>query len=107
MKTAPAANQSYLLDLLGKVSGPNALAAVVAGAKSADPALKDAATRVLGEWLNADAAPALLDIAQHDPETKYQVRALRGYIRIARQLDVPGGTSRTPAKRNWPCSTRR
>jgi HEAT repeat protein len=89
---ASTANQSYLLELLGKVSGPTALATVVAGAKSSDPALKDAATRVLGEWLNADAAPALLDIAQHAPETKYQIRALRGYIRIARQLDVPWWT---------------
>jgi len=89
---ASTANQSYLLELLGKVSGPTALATVVAGAKSSDPALKDAATRVLGEWLNAGAAPALLDIAQHDPETKYQIRALRGYIRIARQLDVPWWT---------------
>jgi HEAT repeat protein len=89
---ATAANRSYLLELLGKVSGPTALAAVVAGAKSSDPALKDAATRVLGEWLNADAASALLDIAAHDPEKKYQIRAMRGYIRIARQLDIPWWT---------------
>jgi hypothetical protein len=85
--TTPA-GQSYLLDLLGKVSGPTALAAVVAAARSSDPALKDAATRVLGAWSDAAAAPVLLDIATHDTDTKYQIRALRGYIRIARQLDV-------------------
>lgn len=92
LKGAAAADQSYLLELLGKVSGPTALATLVAAAKSSDPAIKDAATRVLGEWSNADAAPALLDIARHDRETKYQIRALRGYIRIARQLDIPWWT---------------
>jgi hypothetical protein len=86
---ASAANQSYLLELLGKVSGAKALAAVVAAATSSDPATKDAATRVLGEWVNADAAPALLEIAKNDSDTKYQIRALRGYIRIARQLEIP------------------
>ncbi len=85
---SPAA-RSYLLELLCKVGGRKALAAVVAGAKSADPATKDAATRVLGKWASADAAPALLDIAKNDPEKKYRIRALRGYIRIARQLESP------------------
>ncbi len=41
---------------------------------------------MLGEWLSADAAPALLEIVKSDPDAKYQIRALRGYIRIARQL---------------------
>lgn len=89
LKDASAENQSFLLELLGRVSGKKALEVVVAGAKSHDAALKDAATRVLGEWVNADAAPALLDIAKNDPDGKYQVRALRGYIRIARQLQLP------------------
>jgi HEAT repeat protein len=90
---ASAANQVYLLDVLGKVDGPTALAAVVGGAKSSDPAVKDAATRVLGEWFEADAAPALLDIAKNDPVRKYQIRALRGYIRLARQLETPWGAT--------------
>ena len=91
-KGASNVQQAYLLDLLGKVSGRKALDAVVGCAKSGDPAIKDAATRVLGEWANADAAPALLDIAKNDPDTKYQIRALRGYIRIARQLEIPWWT---------------
>ena len=84
--------QAYLLDLLGKLSGPKALATIAASAQSTNPAVKDAATRVLGQWLNADAAPVLLDIAKNDAERKYQVRALRGYIRIARQLQLPAET---------------
>ena len=85
---ASAANQKYLLELLGRVSGQKALEAVVAGVKSTDPAVKAASARVLGEWLSADAAPALLEIVKTDADVKYQTRALRGYIRIARQLKL-------------------
>jgi len=92
LKGASAANQKYLLELLSKVSGQKALETVLVSVKSSDPAVKDAATRVLGEWLSADAAAALLEIARHDADAKYQTRALRGYIRIARQLKLPAET---------------
>ena len=78
---------------LGKVAGPKALDAVAGCAKSNDPVMKDAATRVLGAWPNAEAAPVLLEIAKNDTETKYQIRTLRGYIRIARQLEIPWWTA--------------
>jgi len=81
--------QTWLFDLLGQIGGPTALRTVVASAKSVDAATKDAATRVLGEWPNPDAADALLDIARNDREQKYRVRALRGFLRIARQLQLP------------------
>jgi len=89
---ASAENQTYLLELLGKVSGKKALDTVVAAAKSSDATLKESATKVLGEWPNPEAADALLDLAKTDPENKYRVRALRGYIRIARQLQLPDDT---------------
>ena len=79
----------YLLGLLGKLSGQNALETVAADVKSSNPAIKDAATRVLGEWPDAEAAPLLLEIVRNDANAKYQIRALRGYIRIARQLQLP------------------
>ena len=89
-RRASAANRKYLFELLGSVSGPKALGGGRGRPPNpSDPATKDAATRVLGEWLNTDAAPALLEIAKNDPEKKYQIRALRGYIRIARQLEIP------------------
>jgi hypothetical protein len=50
---------------------------------------KEAGTRALGEWVNADAAPALLDAAKTEKDPKYKIRAVRGYIRIARQLQLP------------------
>ena len=83
---ASAEDQVYLLELLATLADAKALQAVANAARSSEPAIKDAATRVLGEWPNALAAPTLLDIARNDPEVKYQIRALRGYIRIARQL---------------------
>lgn len=89
IQAASAVNQSYILDLLGKISGRKALEAVVSSARSNDPALKEAGTKVLGEWVNPDAANALLEIAKGDAQAKYQIRALRGYIRIARQLQLP------------------
>ena len=82
-------NQIFVLELLGRLAGPSALETVVTYAKSSDDSLKDAATRVLGDWPNPAAAQALLDIARTDKEQKYQIRALRGYIRIGRQLQLP------------------
>lgn len=81
--------QVFVLELLGRLAGPSALETVVQNARSSDDALKDAATRVLGDWPNPSAAAALLNIARTDRDLKYQIRALRGYIRIARQLQLP------------------
>jgi HEAT repeat protein len=92
LPNASAEDQTFVLELLGKVSGPKALQTVFAAAKSSDAALKESATKVLGEWPNPEAADALLDLAKTDPENKYRVRALRGYIRIARQLQLPDDT---------------
>jgi HEAT repeat protein len=85
---APPTARRLLLEQLASVGGATALETVVAAARSNDDAMQDNATRLLGEWLTADAAPALFDLAKTLPEGKYQIRALRGYIRIARQLDV-------------------
>lgn len=75
-----------LLDIVGEVGGTKALATVKAAAISGDEALADAATRLLGKWMTADAAPVLLDLAAAPIGEKYQTRAIRGYIRIARQF---------------------
>lgn len=77
-----------LLDLLRVLGGAQALAHVVSAAKASDPQLQDAATQVLGQWTSPDAAPALLELTKA-AGNKYKVRTLRGYIRIARQLNVP------------------
>jgi hypothetical protein len=55
---------------------------------SNEDALQDAATEALGKWMTADAAPELLRLAQTLKNDKYRLRALRGYIRVARQLKL-------------------
>ena len=75
-----------LLDIVGEVGGTTALATVKAAATSGDETLADAATRLLGKWMTADAAPVLLELVAAPIGEKYQTRALRGYIRIARQF---------------------
>ena len=84
--SAPA--KQVLLETLGQVGGTKALAAVAAAAKNGDDAQKDVASRLLGEWMTADAAPVLLDLSKSLAEDKYRGRAIRGFIRIARQFKL-------------------
>jgi hypothetical protein len=44
---------------------------------------------VLGKWMTADAAPVLLDLATTDKAGPYRGRAMKGYLRIARQFALP------------------
>lgn len=77
-----------LLQTLGAMGGPKALATIDKAARSADPMLQDASSRLLGEWMTEDAAPVLLELAKLS-SNPFQVRAMRGYIRIARQFVLP------------------
>jgi len=90
MQSASIPTQSVLLEILGAVGGTAALETVGNAAKSDSPEpLRDVSTRLLGEWMTIDAAPVLLDLSTTGPFDKYQVRAMRGYIRIARQFTMP------------------
>lgn len=84
-----AATKASLLRILGAMGGPKALATVGEAVKGGDSELQDVGTRVLGEWMTADAAPVLLEITKSSTPDKYRVRALRGYLRIARQQKMP------------------
>lgn len=77
-----------LLKILGAVTGPKALQTIATAAKNSDPQLQDAASEILGEWMTIDAAPVLLDLAKTAPAEKYQIRAMRGYIKAARQFQM-------------------
>lgn len=89
MPKAPAKLKAIVLEILGAMGGTKALATIDATMKGADPTLQDTGSRVLGEWMTLDAAPVLLDLAKNAANEKHQVRALRGYIRLARQLTIP------------------
>ncbi len=89
MGQAPVAVKCVILDILGAMQGKTALAAIDAAAKSDNSELQDTAIRLLGRWMSADAAPVLLELAKTMPNGKFKVRAMRGYIRIFRQLKLP------------------
>jgi hypothetical protein len=77
-----------LLDILGDVGGTKALKTLGAAAKSTDRQLQDAGSRILGKWNSLDAAPVLLDLAKTGAP-QFRVRALRGYIGLARRFAMP------------------
>jgi HEAT repeat protein len=97
MQDQPIPTQLSLLDVVAATGGQTSLAALGKAAKSTDETLQDAGTRLLGEWLSVDAGPTLLEIAKIDGH-KFQVRAIRGYIRLARQF------AKTDAQRAEMCS---
>ena len=88
---SPAATpvKCRFLEILAKVGGAGALQALGAAVKDADPQIQDTASRLLGEWMDVDAGPVLLDLAKNAADEKYKIRALRGYIRLVRQFDMP------------------
>lgn len=78
-----------LLEALGAIGGAGALAAVAEASKSPDVAVQGAAAQQLGDWMTPDAAPALLEMARGAADNTLKIRALRGYLRIARQFVMP------------------
>ncbi len=89
LEKCPPASKSTLLEILGEVGGTKALKTLATAAKSDDPQLQDTSSRLLGKWNSVEAAPVLLDLAKTAPEAKYQVRACRGYIGLARKFAMP------------------
>jgi HEAT repeat protein len=87
-----------ILESLGSMGGSRALQALGDAADGDDEQLQDVASRLLGEWMSVDAAPQLLAIAK-SPDNPFRIRALRGYIRLVRQFDMP------PSQRAEMCRT--
>ncbi len=106
MASAPDATKVQLLEILGAVGGQTSLDTIAAAVKSGHEPLEDTGTRVLGEWMSADAGPVLLDLAKNAAGDKYQIRALRGYIRLARQFDIPDQDRAEMVRKALKASTR-
>ncbi len=85
--TSSGADREFLFEQMRIAGGASAVALMREFATGSDEALQDAATKTLGLWLSADAAPVLLQVAQGDG--KFANRALGGYIRIFRQFELP------------------
>ncbi len=85
MPHASTATNINLLEILAAMGGSKALETMGVAAKGDDAKLQDTATRALGTWMTVDAEPVLFDLAS-EKSCKYQDRALRAYIRLARQF---------------------
>jgi len=91
--SSSGADREFLFEQLRTAGGARAVRLMREFALGSNKALHDAATKTLGLWLSADAAPVLLEVAQGDG--KFANRALGGYIRIFRQFELPE-TERVP-----------
>jgi HEAT repeat protein len=85
--SASGADREFLFEQVRTAGGAKAVALMRAFATGSDEALQDTATKTLGVWLSADAAPVLLEVARGNG--KFAIRALGGYIRIFRQFELP------------------
>ncbi len=88
LPTADGSVKARILETLNVVGGATSLEAVAAAARSSNKELRDAAFRVLGQWKSVDAAPVLLELHNAVSDQRLKVRAIRAYIRIARQFDM-------------------
>ncbi|NQT35838.1 MAG: PBS lyase, partial [Planctomycetes bacterium] len=57
--------------------------------ESGDELSIEYATQALGAWLDTSAAGVLLKLAKSEGDSKYGIRGMRGYIRLARQFSKP------------------
>ena len=89
MAKAKQPEKVTLLKTLGAMEGDVALKAIGTAAEGGNAELQDVASQLLGKWMTVDAAPVLIELAKSDIDNKYKIRALRGFIRIVRQFDVP------------------
>jgi HEAT repeat protein len=85
--SSSGADREFLFEQVLTAGGSKAVALMREFATGSDDALQDAATKTLGRWLSADAAPVLMEVAQGDG--KFANRAMGGYIRIFRQFELP------------------
>ena len=91
---AEAPAKCTLLGVLVTIGGDKALRAVAAAAEDSRAEVRRAGYRALGGWTSADAGPEILRLVKSgDPELAGG--ALRAYIRIARQFDIPDGPRMT------------
>ncbi len=84
-QSSPTA-KTTLLEVISEVGGASALQTLADAATNGDPQLLDTSSRLLGKWNNVNAGPVLLDLAKNASEDKYKVRALRGYLGLARKF---------------------
>jgi HEAT repeat protein len=84
-----AAARSSLLRVLGTVGTPDALVAVRESLKHGDAGVRDAAFRVLADWQDSAALPALVEVIRAPESDTQRTLALRGAVRLLGLGDQP------------------
>ena len=82
LPTSEAATKCALLRVLGMVSTQKALDAVQTALASSEPKVHETAVRVLADWPEAPALPALLEVFRTTQEETHRFLALRGCVRL-------------------------
>lgn len=86
---APVPSKPALLRVLGTAGGPKALAVVRSAMKDPEPGMREAAFGALCQWPDAEALPDLKELVRQGPDLKQKVLAMRGYVRLVSQVDLP------------------
>jgi hypothetical protein len=81
--------KNALLRVLGVIGGTDALNAVRSAAIDPNAQVRAVAIRVLCAWKTADAAPDLLALAKGSQSSSRKTAALRGYISLVRDENLP------------------
>lgn len=82
MAPSSTVTQCALLRVLPSASTPQGLAAVQAALTHPDVAVRDTALRVLAEWPDTPALPALLNVLRSTQDDTQRFFALRGSVRL-------------------------
>lgn len=85
---SPAARGS-LLNVLASLGGSAALKAVSASTKDSNSEVRAEAIRALSSWKTVDAAPVLQDLSKSAANDSDKTLALRGYLGLAANPDLP------------------
>lgn len=89
MSQADAEKKGALLRVLSAIGGKTALACVRSAVKAADPEVRNAAIRALGDWTTADAGPDLLVLAKETGNARDRLLCLRSYLVLAGNTEFP------------------
>jgi HEAT repeat protein len=89
MSGAQGESRLALVRTLRAAGGSKALQTVKAAAADNDPQVKDTALRALCDWSTPDALPLVADLLKAPPSKTIKVLALRGFVRLVPQQDVP------------------
>ncbi len=83
LEDAKGEGKLALLQSMGSIGGPEALAVVVASLNDPDADVRDIAVRTLGDWPDEAAADALYELAQSGTDPTQRELAARGFFRTA------------------------